>query len=203
VIPIFREQIAAGGPVTVTHPDMRRYFMTIPEACQLVMQSATLAQGGEIFVLDMGEPVKIVDLAKDMIRLSGFVPSRDIKVEFTGMRPGEKLFEELALDGEGVDKTRHPKIFIGKLEPYPAEQVEEILSRLAEALQGSDADSVRRQLEQALPEYKPQEFPAEQLERNATAAEVSGRADRSTGNRAAIVGVGKATPSRPIPVQRK
>ena len=155
VIPIFREQIAAGGPVTVTHPDMRRYFMTIPEACQLVMQAATLADGGEIFVLDMGEPVKIVDLARDMIRLSGLRPDHDIKVEFSGVRPGEKLFEELALDGEGVDKTRHPKIFIGKLEPYPTERVEAIIEQLTNVLVEAEPEAVRSALVEALPEYSP------------------------------------------------
>jgi FlaA1/EpsC-like NDP-sugar epimerase len=113
VIPIFNEQIEKGGPVTVTHPEMKRYFMTIPEACQLVMQAAALSTGGEIFILDMGEPVRIVDLAYDLIKLSGLVPHEDIEVRFTGIRPGEKLFEELSMESEGIEKTRHPKIFVG------------------------------------------------------------------------------------------
>jgi FlaA1/EpsC-like NDP-sugar epimerase len=115
VIPIFKQQIAAGGPVTVTHPEMRRYFMTIPEASQLVLQAGAMGNGGEIFILDMGEPVKIVDLARDLITLSGFHPGVDIEIRFDGVRPGEKLFEELATDAEHADKTTHPKIFIGRI----------------------------------------------------------------------------------------
>src|SRR6266436_2248900 len=110
VLPIFNKQIASGGPIKVTHPDMRRYFMTIPEAVGLVLQSAALGSGGEIFMLDMGKPVKIVDLARQLIKLSGFVPDQDIRIEFTGLRPGEKLFEELSYAGERITATRHPKI---------------------------------------------------------------------------------------------
>jgi len=115
VVPIFKKQIAAGGPVTVTHPDMRRYFMTIPEASQLVMQAGAMAQGGEIFVLDMGEPVRIVHLAEELIRRSGHRPHRDISIEFTGIRPGEKLFEELACDNEETRATGHEKIRVWHL----------------------------------------------------------------------------------------
>ena len=114
VIPLFKKQIAEGGPVTVTHEDVIRYFMTIPEAVQLVIQAGAMANGGEVFILDMGEPVRIVDLAKDLIRLSGFEPNVDIPIVITGLRPGEKLFEELLLDEEGISDTKHDKIFIGK-----------------------------------------------------------------------------------------
>ena len=114
VIPLFKKQIAEGGPVTVTHEDVIRYFMTIPEAVQLVIQAGAMANGGEVFILDMGEPVRIVDLAKDLIRLSGFEPNVDIPIVITGLRPGEKLFEELLLDEEGISATKHDKIFIGK-----------------------------------------------------------------------------------------
>jgi FlaA1/EpsC-like NDP-sugar epimerase len=156
VVPIFQAQIAQGGPVSVTHPEMRRYFMTIPEACQLVLQSGAMGKGGEIFILDMGEPVKIVDLARDLIDLSGFRPGEDIEIRFTGVRPGEKLFEELSMTEEHVDKTRHPKIFVGR-----ARRVEwdEIVCRIAELIQMADSgdpDAVRALLACAIPEYSPQ-----------------------------------------------
>lgn len=136
VIPIFREQIRKGGPVTVTHGDMARYFMTIPEAAQLVLQAGTMGKGGEIFILDMGEPVNILDLAKDTITLSGLKPYEDIDIVLTGMRPGEKLFEELNMADEQIAKTYHPKIFTGKIAAYPADQVRrglEHLTRLSAA----------------------------------------------------------------------
>lgn len=114
VIPLFKKQIAHGGPVTVTHPDIIRYFMTIPEAAQLVIQAGIMAKGGEIFILDMGEPVRIADLAKDLIKLSGLKPDIDIRIEYTGLRPGEKLYEELLLEEEGIRKTAHEKIYVAK-----------------------------------------------------------------------------------------
>lgn len=152
VIEIFRRQIADGGPLTVTDPDMERYFMTIPEAAQLVLQAGAMGRGGEIFILDMGEPVKILELARKMIRLSGFEPDRDIEISFTGLRPGEKLAEELELDGEEIANTRHPKIFIGRLCPYSEEAMEECLRRLDELAAGGDDSAVRAYLGELLPE---------------------------------------------------
>ena len=152
VIPIFREQILKGGPVTVTHPDMVRYFMTIPEASQLVLQAGAMGAGGEIFVLDMGEPVKIVELAKDMIRLSGLKPFEDIEIEFTGMRPGEKLFEEIEAHGEAMQKTRHPKIFIGQLQPADSDLLEAAIKGLLVAADRGEPAEVRAALSELLPE---------------------------------------------------
>ncbi|MGE0549003.1 MAG: polysaccharide biosynthesis protein [Kofleriaceae bacterium] len=155
VIPIFKEQIARGGPVTVTHPDMQRYFMTIPEAAQLVMQAGAMGQGGEIFILDMGRPVKIVDLAKDLITLSGLRPGEDIEIEFAGVRPGEKLFEELSTGAESADKTKHPKIFIGHiaaiLHPKLANDIE-LLLQLADS---ASPEAIRAALRSIVPEYLP------------------------------------------------
>ena len=132
VIPTFKKQIAKGGPVTVTHPEMVRYFMTIPEASQLVIQAGAMAQGGEIFILDMGKPVKIVDLAKDLIRLSGFEVDVDIKLEFTGMRPGEKLYEELLTADEGTTSTKHQRIFVARPNGIDVEGIEGLVQLIRE-----------------------------------------------------------------------
>jgi FlaA1/EpsC-like NDP-sugar epimerase len=152
VIPIFREQIRRGGPVTVTHPEMTRYFMTIPEAAQLVIQAGALGRGGEIFILDMGKPVKILDVARDMIRLSGLRPDEDIQVRITGLRPGEKLFEELGTTDDHVERTRHPKIFVGKIPRSAPKVVERGLSTLESAVRGGEDDSIRRALRDLVPE---------------------------------------------------
>jgi FlaA1/EpsC-like NDP-sugar epimerase len=156
VIPIFKQQIAAGGPVTVTHPEMKRYFMTIPEACQLILQAGTMGRGGEIFILDMGEPVKIVDLARDLIRLSGFRPDEEIAITFSGMRPGEKLFEELSFDAEKAAKTGHEKIFIGHFRPNPWDEVDRCLAELHALSDGSSTDCIREAFRRFVPEYTPE-----------------------------------------------
>jgi FlaA1/EpsC-like NDP-sugar epimerase len=152
VVTIFRDQIRRGGPVTVTHPDMYRYFMTIPEASQLVLQAGAMGNGGEIFVLDMGEPVRIMDLARDTITLSGLKPGEDIDVVFTGIRPGEKLFEELEISEEQMTRTRHPKIFIGMIAGYPPERVQYLLRQLAILSQNGHEPELRRFLSEMLPE---------------------------------------------------
>jgi FlaA1/EpsC-like NDP-sugar epimerase len=159
VIPIFQEQIARGGPVKVTHPEMRRYFMTIPEACQLVLQAASMGQGGEIFILDMGEPVRIVDLARDLIALSGLREGDDIEIVFSGVRPGEKLFEELSTDSEQADKTRHPKIFVGRIARRRYADVTSAFSSLVTAVTSGTEAEVMAATGLLVPEYaKPSEL---------------------------------------------
>ena len=152
VIPIFREQIVSGGPVTVTHPEMTRYFMTIVEAAQLVLQAGTMGEGGEIFVLDMGEPVRILDLATDMITLSGLKPYEDVDIIYSGIRPGEKLFEELQTAGEDMAKTRHPKIYIGRVHAHSPDQIQEAVRRLRELVLSDADEELRSYLDELLPE---------------------------------------------------
>jgi FlaA1/EpsC-like NDP-sugar epimerase len=154
VIPIFREQIAKGGPVTVTHPDMTRYFMTIPEASQLVLQAGAMGEGGEIFILEMGEAIRIVDLARDLIQLSGLRPMEDIEIRFSGVRPGEKLYEELSTAAESADKTKHPKVLIGRIKPHDWNRVTEGVDALCELARRGHVDQMRSALAGLVPEYR-------------------------------------------------
>ena len=152
VIPLFKKQIEKGGPVTVTHPEVTRYFMTIPEAVQLVIQAGAMAEGGEIFILDMGEPVKIADLARDMIRLSGLEPGVDIEIEYIGLRPGEKLYEELLLNEEGITATKYKKIYIAKPGFSDREAFEKELAKLKELIFNSNAE-VKEIIKRLVPNY--------------------------------------------------
>ena len=153
VIPLFKKQIEEGGPITVTHPEVTRFFMTIPEAVSLVIQAGAMAKGGEIFVLNMGESVKIVDLAKNLISLSGFEPDVDIKIEFSGLRPGEKLYEELLMDEEGLKQTNHNKIFIGKPIDINIEKLEKDLKLLKLAVDNEEAEAIEYIMKSLVPTF--------------------------------------------------
>ncbi len=156
VVPLFKEQIAAGGPVTVTHPEIRRYFMTIPEAVSLIIQSAAMGVGGEIFVLDMGEPVRIRDLAEDLIRLSGFEPGQDIEIVYTGLRPGEKLNEELFTSKEQCMATKHQQILIAKVERCDGDRLRQGMAELERVVPSRDAAKIKATLREIVPEYSPE-----------------------------------------------
>ena len=153
VIPRFKEQIAKGGPVTVTHPEINRFFMTIPEACRLVLEAATLSRENQIFVFDMGTPVKIADLAKRMIRLAGFEPDKDIKIEYTGLRPGEKLYEEVLADEENTLPSFHPRIRIAKVREYEYDHVESIFDQMVKLARSVDANALVSLMHETVPEY--------------------------------------------------
>lgn len=154
VIPLFEKQIAKGGPITVTHPEVTRFFMTIPEACRLVMEAGSMGKGGEVFVFDMGKSIKIVNLAEQMIRLSGLQLGRDIQIQFSGLRPGEKLYEELLTSHENTKATHHKKILIAEVESFQMEEVQKILSELREALIQQEEFELVRLLKKMIPEYK-------------------------------------------------
>ena len=160
VVPLFKKQIAEGGPVTVTHPEVTRYFMTIPEACQLVLQAGAIGEGGEVLLLDMGEPTKVKDIAEDLIRFSGYEPGRDIEIKYIGLRPGEKLYEELLLDEENTTATRHEKIHIANLAKYDVDKFTRILAELETASQEGSDEAVRFMLEELVETYHPAETPA-------------------------------------------
>lgn len=164
VIPRFREQIEKGGPLTVTHPEITRYFMTIPEACQLVIEAGSMGNGGEIFVFDMGKSVKIVDLAVKMIKLSGYIPYQDIDIKFTGLRPGEKLYEELLNDLENTLPTHHQKIMIAKVRENNFEAINQQLSILFEVIKTQNNLNIVRQMKAIVPEFKSQNSIYEQLD---------------------------------------
>ena len=146
VIPLFKKQIAEGGPVTVTSKEMVRFFMTIPEAARLVLQAASLGKGGEIYILDMGEPVKIYDLANNLIRLSGLIPEEDIKIKVTGVRPGEKLYEEILTEQEGVKATKNKKIYIAPSEKINSRLLDSILQDLVKKVQSMKPAKVKKEL---------------------------------------------------------
>ncbi len=179
VIPLFRKQIAAGGPVTVTHPEVTRFFMTIPEACRLVLEAATMGKGGEIYVFDMGSPVRIADLAERMIRLSGLEPGRDIEIRYSGLRPGEKLYEELLTDQEGTQQTHHPRILIGRTRPVDPQITRVAITKILDAAHRGAAEECVRGMKALVPEYRsrnsaygkfdPQNEPEEVRTRSGTA----------------------------------
>jgi FlaA1/EpsC-like NDP-sugar epimerase len=155
VVPLFKKQIERGGPVTVTHPEVTRYFMTIPEACQLILQAGAMGEGGEIFILEMGTPIKIVDMARDLIRLSGFDPDVDIKIEFVGLRPGEKLFEELITSGEGIVPTSHEKIMVLRGKRCDQDRLNAVIDELTKLAQEQNGAGIRAKLQEIVEDYTP------------------------------------------------
>ena len=156
VVPLFKKQIEQGGPVTVTHPEATRFFMTIPEACQLILQAGAMGKGGEIFILDMGTQIKIADMARDLIRLSGLEPDVDIKIEYIGLRPGEKLYEELITDGEDVIPTSHKKIMVLRGSECHLGLLNGSIDELAQLAHEQDFEAIKKELQKAVPEYRPQ-----------------------------------------------
>jgi len=164
VIPRFREQIEKGGPVTVTHPEIIRYFMTIPEACRLVLEAGTMGRGGEIFIFEMGEPVKIADLARRMIELAGFEPDVDIQIEYTGLRPGEKLYEELLSNEENTLPTPHEKIRVAKVRTYDYQLIEPEIDRLTDTARLGKVITTVALMKKIVPEFISQNSEFEKLD---------------------------------------
>jgi hypothetical protein len=164
VVPLFKRQIANGGPVTVTHPEVTRYFMTIPEACQLILQAGSMGGGGETFVLDMGTPVRISDMARDLIRLSGYEPDVDIKIEYIGLRPGEKLYEELISKDEGVEQTGHEKIMVLRGQSCDPAVLNGHIDELSQLADECDSAGIRAKLREIVPEFHPEA--GDEIERN-------------------------------------
>ncbi|HEN20703.1 MAG TPA: polysaccharide biosynthesis protein, partial [Desulfobacteraceae bacterium] len=156
VIPLFQQQIALGGPLTVTHPEITRYFMSIPEAAQLILQAGAMAEGGEIFILKMGDPVRITDLARSFIRLHGFEPEKDIEIVFTGLRPGEKLYEELITEGEGIVPTNHEKIMVLRGDGCDYDSICQQIKELIDVANSFDVGAIRKKIKEIVPEYMPQ-----------------------------------------------
>jgi FlaA1/EpsC-like NDP-sugar epimerase len=156
VVPLFKQQIENGGPVTVTHRDVTRYFMTIPEASQLILEAASMGKGGEIFLLDMGTPVKIDDMARDLIRLSGFEPDVDIRISYIGLRPGEKLYEELITDGENIVSTSHEKIMVLRGDGCDQTILNAKIKELIQIAEDQNKEGIKKKLKEIVPEYQPQ-----------------------------------------------
>jgi len=187
VIQLFQQQIRQGGPVTVTHPNMVRYFMTIPEAVQLVIQAGALTRGGEVFVLDMGKPVKIVELARDLIRLSGLTPDEDIKILYTGVRPGEKLYEEILTNEEGISATRHNRIFVGRPADPGLDKLQFMVRKLEQVMARKDTTNqvkeIKELLKQIVPSFqsepaqdekiRPDLYPGRETDQDAVSVEYS------------------------------
>jgi FlaA1/EpsC-like NDP-sugar epimerase len=163
VVPLFKKQIAKGGPVTVTHPEVTRYFMTIPESCQLILQTGAMGEGGEIFILDMGTPIKIDDMAHDLIRLSGFEPDVDIKIEYIGLRPGEKLYEELITEAEGIVPTCHDKIMVLRGAECNVEILNGKIDELAVLAYDQESQKIKATLREIVPEYEPRGTSAQRV----------------------------------------
>ena len=164
VLPRFLKQIQKGGPVTVTHPEITRYFMTIPEACQLVLEASTMGNGGEIYLFDMGKAVKILDLAKNLIKFSGHTLDKDIKIKFTGLRPGEKLYEELLLESENNKPTHHPKIKIAEVCSYPYDEINNKIKSLDAPMKQQNILKIVKLMKEMIPYYKSQNSVFEKLD---------------------------------------